>query len=598
MSKDKISDYSATANSNTDIAGINIDEGCAPSGINNAIRTLMKQLKDWQSGSQDVYITPAGSAASPAVTTTGDTNTGIYFPAADTVALSTGGTERARVDSAGNFGLGVTPATKFNIGSGGTFRLNRTDNSATGYCDIVYAGAGVGLKFTDANSEGYRFFNGATQVLTLDTNGNLGLGVTPSAWNTNYNKSFEFGGYGSLTGNTSGVEIDLMANAYRGTSGSYYFKNASSSPAGMFTMLDGSSKQFAWYQSSANGTAGNPITWTQAMTLDTSGNLGLGVTPSAWGTAYRSLEGSFAQGWYYNNAATTTGLTSNAYQNGTNWIYKTTNAAFRFEIGTGADFRWYTAPSGTAGNPITFTQAMTLDASGNLGVGTTSPQAKLHLNTSSAGANVFQITNGTLTLNLGVNNSSGGSYIYESSNNALRFGTNDTERARIDSSGNLLVGTTTVSGVGGITIRPDIGGAGTYGRIEINQNQNADGLTFAYNGTQVGRINVGTTSTTYVTSSDYRLKENIQPMTSALATVAQLNPVTYNWKADGSSGQGFIAHELQAVVPDCVVGEKDAVDADGKPVYQGIDTSFLVATLTAAIQELKAEFDAYKAAHP
>ena len=70
MSKDKISDYSSTANSNTDIAGINIDEGCAPSGINDAIRTLMAQLKTWQSGGQDIYITPAGSASAPAVTTT------------------------------------------------------------------------------------------------------------------------------------------------------------------------------------------------------------------------------------------------------------------------------------------------------------------------------------------------------------------------------------------------------------------------------------------------------------------------------------------------------------------------------------------------
>ena len=87
-------------------------------------------------------------------------------------------------------------------------------------------------------------------------------------------------------------------------------------------------------------------------------------------------------------------------------------------------------------------------------------------------------------------------------------------------------------------------------------------------------------------------------MTGALAIVAQLKPVTYKWKVDGSDGQGFIAHELQAVVPDCVSGEKDAIDADGKPKYQGVDTSFLVATLTAAIQELKAEFDAYKATHP
>jgi hypothetical protein len=87
------------------------------------------------------------------------------------------------------------------------------------------------------------------------------------------------------------------------------------------------------------------------------------------------------------------------------------------------------------------------------------------------------------------------------------------------------------------------------------------------------------------------LKENATPMTGALAKVSALKPCTYTWKADGSAGQGFIAHELQAVVPDCVVGEKDAVDAEGNPKYQGIDTSFLVATLTAAIQELKAIID-------
>jgi hypothetical protein len=83
-------------------------------------------------------------------------------------------------------------------------------------------------------------------------------------------------------------------------------------------------------------------------------------------------------------------------------------------------------------------------------------------------------------------------------------------------------------------------------------------------------------------------------MTGALATVAKLKPVTYNWKVDGSNGQGFIAHELAEVVPDCVTGEKDAVDTEGNPQYQGIDTSFLVATLTAAIQELKSDLDSTK----
>jgi hypothetical protein len=117
-------------------------------------------------------------------------------------------------------------------------------------------------------------------------------------------------------------------------------------------------------------------------------------------------------------------------------------------------------------------------------------------------------------------------------------------------------------------------------------------------GTQTGSITTNGTGTTYATSSDYRLKNTITPMTGALAKVALLKPCTYKWNSDGSNGEGFIAHELAEVVPDAVVGNKDGVDANGNPNYQGIDTSFLVATLTAAIQELNVKFEAYKASHP
>ena len=104
-----------------------------------------------------------------------------------------------------------------------------------------------------------------------------------------------------------------------------------------------------------------------------------------------------------------------------------------------------------------------------------------------------------------------------------------------------------------------------------------------------GNISWTNTATTYNTSSDYRLKENVAPMTGALSKVAALKPCTYSWKIDGSSGQGFIAHELAEVCPQAVTGEKDGVREDGiTPKYQGIDVSFLVATLTAAIQEQQA----------
>ena len=173
--------------------------------------------------------------------------------------------------------------------------------------------------------------------------------------------------------------------------------------------------------------------------------------------------------------------------------------------------------------------------------------------------------------------------------------------ASIEQSGSIIIGSTNVdvwngvngtgtiiSADGSIAVHRANNPCAVFGR----QGSNGTAVVFYREGAAVGNVSVTGTGTAYNTSSDYRLKSNVTPMTNRLAAVMTLNPVTYTWNTDSSSGQGFLAHELQAVIPDAVTGEKDAEDADGNPVYQGVDFSRVVPTLVAAIQEQQAQIAA------
>lgn len=269
------------------------------------------------------------------------------------------------------------------------------------------------------------------------------------------------------------------------------------------------------------------------------------------------------------------------------------------------------------------TTAMTINTSQQVGIGTTSPTAPLDIqaDSGSGAINIRGRVSGDIgSINFYNNTNTTQQFFVQSRstysilntviNGYMAFATNNSEKMRIDSAGRLLFGSTdtnpAVNNNPGVAINANADNnfyagviqASATGNTALFLNRGADDgntASFRRSGTTVGTISVTTSSTSYNTSSDYRLKENIAPMIGALEKVAQLKPCTYTWKATGEAGEGFIAHELQAVVPDAVSGEKDAVDKDGNPEYQGVDTSFLVATLTAAIQELKAELDATKA---
>lgn len=154
-------------------------------------------------------------------------------------------------------------------------------------------------------------------------------------------------------------------------------------------------------------------------------------------------------------------------------------------------------------------------------------------------------------------------------------------------------------------------GIGMYGG-QASGATNANALEFQNNSAVVvGSVKFNGTTTTYATASDYRLKENPRPMTGQLERIMLLKPVVFDWKDQGTAGEGFIAHELQEIFPCAVTGEKDAVslvvvrDDEGNivgekeaPNYQGVDLSHIIGSLVSALQELKTEFDAYKASHP
>jgi len=239
----------------------------------------------------------------------------------------------------------------------------------------------------------------------------------------------------------------------------------------------------------------------------------------------------------------------------------------------------------------------TVDSNGRLGIGITSPISTLHLHEAGAsGSPIIQFSNG----DTGTASSDGfvvgvadneSPFIYNRENTDLRIATNNTERMRITSGGSLLIGRTTSSSFGNllqtksITVETDGDTTGMhFNRTDSNAAWIA--MRFYAQGNLSGYIQVNTSSVIYSTSSDYRLKENVVSISDGITRLKQLKPYRFNFKNNPSvTVDGFYAHETSEVVPESVVGEKDAVDAEGNIDAQGIDQAKLVPLLTAALQE-------------
>jgi Chaperone of endosialidase len=458
--------------------------------------------------------------------------------------------------------------------------------TGTGYFNIAWAntsaivddaGTSNGILFGTQASAPIIFGTNATERARIDSSGNLILaGTTASSWTSN----------GSLTLGGSGGNYGVTI--YNGTNtGGLYFASALAGGgrhAGSIT-YNGTSNAML-FETNSNGTVA---------TLDSSGNLGLGVTPYGWYAGSSAHVFQINNGSFYADSANSVSLASNwGFTTGGAQQYISSSYATRYIQSSGQHI-WNIAPSGTAGNAITFTQAMTLTNSGFLGIGLTSPSQALNVSgnarfEATSGNRYVEVVSSTSSIQIGTDASS--QYIYGVGAFPLTFSTNGVERARIDSSGNLLVGTT--SGFGGIINAVSTGNplyikcttssqsVGVFWNSQNSTGTSAGLLNFGVGSsyTSVGTVTYNGTLTVYGTTSDQRLKTNIVDAPSG--NIDAIKVRSFDWKESNThQDYGLVAQELIEVAP-YAVSKPDNADE-----MMNIDFSLLVPMMIKEIQDLK-----------
>jgi hypothetical protein len=321
-----------------------------------------------------------------------------------------------------------------------------------------------------------------------------------------------------------------------------------------------------------------------SLTLDSSGNLGVGVAPSAWASAnpIKAIQVGRSGSISYDNGTACTNIVAGAYLSATGqWTKIGTTGAAKLALSDfDGSFFWSRAASGS-GN-FTYTDVMTLDSSGNLGIGTSSPTQRLHLSIATATAIYNRIQNSAGDCYLGLDTSGNTNLSADNVGNQLIFKTVATERARIDSSGNLLVGTTSAPAINvkGCALQ----NFSDQGRLAIGATVSTADLAYFYSSTALaGAITVNGSVCSYSSLSDQRLKENITDADSASSLIDALQVRKFDWKADGNHQRyGFIAQELVTVAPEAVHQPKDAEQ------MMAVDYSKLVPMLVKELQSLRA----------
>jgi hypothetical protein len=405
---------------------------------------------------------------------------------AGTLVAANGGTGQSSYTTGDLlYATGSTALSKLGIGTNGQVL------TSTGTAPQWSTLSGVAVTTFSAGTTGFTPSTATSGAITLagtlaTTNGGTGLtsftanGVlyasSTSALTTGSALTFDGSQFGVTTANNNPVQFSSSSTS--NTLVQHTNANAAKDLIYRFRQNAGAGN---WYDLTMEG-ATNAFTIdyndTERFRIDSSGNLGLGVTPSAWNSSQWSVfEGAYggALAFYKASNVPVTVLTSNAYNDGS-WKYKTTDPALQYEMdGNVGIHKWYTAASGTAGNTISFTQAMTLDASGNLGVGATSitgVSGYQIIETRGSIGGIYQTSASGNSVRARFYSTSDGGFAGTPTNHPFAFITNDTERARITSGGNFGIGTASPLG------KLDV--AGTLGNVVVNAN--ADQVQFTYNG--------------------------------------------------------------------------------------------------------------------
>jgi hypothetical protein len=523
----------------------------------------------------------------------------ILIFATKTDGVSGAGTERMRIDSSGNVGIGTTsPSQKVQI-AGGSIQLDTATSVAFGNINTRMQGASDGS---------FIWYGSGSERMRIDSSGNVGIGTTtPVAQLGVYGAGQTTAAMSTSSGLGGTLYVRDSAGA-AGNGGAVMFgatQGAFAAIKGLIT--DGANNTLGALAFSTRN-ASTDATLTERMRISPLGDVGIGTSsPSSYSKlAVLGADAGGFTGITSINSNSGTGIAGVQFSSDSTYVKAAIGLLRAAPNGVGS-IVFYNDSNTDAANWSTGDEKMRIDSSGNVGIGQTSITRAFanynQLNISgSSGATIQMQTGSTINTNI----VSDGNALYLATlggSGSMQFAVGGTgtgtERMRIDSSGNVMVGTTNSApgnGSGNNVSGFAVNANGTtwasrdgFAALSVNRvDTTGDVLRAASAGNQVGGISVTSSATAFNTSSDYRLKQDIAPMTGALIKVAALKPVTYKWKRDGSDGEGFIAHELAEVCPQAVTGDKDAVDADGNPIHQGIDTSFLIATLTAAIQEQQA----------